>query len=251
VRVSVRVPLERAEEARARLVELAPGGWEEVEQADALELAVYVHAGAAAGLSELGDVAEEHVAGGWERRWRDFHRPVRVGRLWVCPPWDAGQAPAGTTAVVIDPGQAFGTGAHPTTRLCLELLLECERGSALDVGCGSGVLAIAAAKLGFAPVVALDSDSAAVEATLANAAVNDVELDVRLADGLGDPLPRADVTLANLELGSVPALADRLEGEHLITSGYLAAEPLPLEGWSRVERRELDGWAADLLARAL
>jgi ribosomal protein L11 methyltransferase len=245
----VRVPAERAEQARARLADLAPGGWEEVEHADGLELAVYVAAGAAAGLSVLGDVAQEWVAGGWEERWRDFHRPVRVGRLWICPPWDSGGSPAGTTTIVIDPGRAFGTGAHPTTRLCLELLLEHGQGSALDIGCGSGVLAIAAAKLGFAPVVALDSDPAAVEATLANADLNGVQIDARLADGLCDPLPRADLTLANLELAPVQALGGRLESARLIVSGYLATEAPALSDWTRLDRRELGGWGADLLAR--
>ena len=74
--------------------------------------------------------------------------------------------------IVIDPGRAFGTGAHPTTRLALELLQELEAGSLLDVGCGSGVLSIAAAMLGFGPVIAIDIDDAAIEATLANATVN-------------------------------------------------------------------------------
>src|SRR5206468_8894660 len=85
------------------------------------------------------------VEAGWEDRWREFHRPVRVGPLWIGPPWES--APADANAVVIDPGRAFGTGAHPTTRLCLELLLEAPRGRVLDVGCGSGVLAISAARL--------------------------------------------------------------------------------------------------------
>ena len=92
------------------------------------------------------------------------------------PPWE----PPGDTAldVVIDPGQAFGTGSHATTRLCLELMLELDaasRGSFVDVGCGSGVLAIVAAKLGFAPVTALDYDRAATAATRENAARNGVD----------------------------------------------------------------------------
>jgi len=103
------------------------------------------------------DVVEvEDVAQGWEDAWREFHHGVEIGRLWVGPPWEA--APSGAIPVVIDPGRAFGTGAHPTTRLCLELLQEVEPTSLLDVGCGSGVLSVAAAKLGFAPVGAFDID---------------------------------------------------------------------------------------------
>ena len=101
-----------------------------------------------------------------------FHKPVRVGRLWIGPPWEEPDADA--IAVVIDPGRAFGTGGHPTTQLCLELLEAEERGSVLDVGCGSGVLSIAAAKLGFAPVLAFDFDPQAVEASERNAADNGV-----------------------------------------------------------------------------
>ena len=86
----------------------------------------------------------------WPGAWRDFHHGVRIGALWVGPPWE--QPSADAVAVVIDPGRAFGTGAHATTRLCLELLQDAEPGSLLDVGSGSGVLSIAAAKLGFAPV---------------------------------------------------------------------------------------------------
>ena len=109
---------------------------------------------------------------GWEDGWRAFHHGVRVGRLWVGPPWE--NAPADAVAVVIDPGRAFGTGAHATTRLCLELLQEVEPTSLLDVGCGSGVLSVAAAKLGFAPVRAVDIDEVALETTRANAAANGV-----------------------------------------------------------------------------
>src|SRR5947207_2398002 len=96
---------------------------------------------------------------------------------------DAELAADGLAEVVIDPGQAFGTGGHATTRLCLELLLTLEPGGAVvDVGCGSGVLAISAAKLGWSPLTALDHDPAAVEAARANAAVNGVALDVRRWD---------------------------------------------------------------------
>jgi ribosomal protein L11 methyltransferase len=230
------------------MAELAPQGWEELERDGRIELAVYVPAGTDVELGALGEVTEVHVREGWEERWRDFHRPVRVGPLWIGPPWERPSGPTGGT-VVIDPGRAFGTGAHPTTRLCLELLLECEPGSVVDVGCGSGVLAVAAAKLGFAPVAALDREPEAVDATLANAAANGVEVEARVADGLSDPIPRSELVLANLELGLAQALAKRVECRRLITSGYLATDAPSFPGWTRALRRELDGWAAELLER--
>jgi ribosomal protein L11 methyltransferase len=187
------------------------------------------------------------VEAGWEDRWRAFHRPVRVGALWVGPPWE--RAPSGAVAVVVDPGRAFGTGAHPTTRLCLELLLAEKRRSVLDVGCGSGVLAIAAAKLGHAPVVAVDVDGSAVAATRANAERNGVEVVARRLDALEAPLPHADLALANIALGAVEALGGRLDVARVVTSGYLVTDAARLEGFRNVERRELEGWAADVHVR--
>ncbi|MGH3995723.1 MAG: 50S ribosomal protein L11 methyltransferase, partial [Pseudonocardiaceae bacterium] len=122
-------------------------------------------------------VRGEQVAEGWAERWKHFHEPALVGgRVFVRPPWT--EPRPGTLDLAIDPGQAFGTGAHPTTRLSLELLLDLEPdGSFADLGCGSGVLAIAAARLGFAPVAAVDTELVALEATRANAAANGVRLD--------------------------------------------------------------------------
>ena len=187
------------------------------------------------------------IAPGWEDRWREFHRAVRIGPLWVGPPWEA--PPADTVPVVVDPGRAFGTGAHPTTRLCLELLLREERGSVLDVGCGSGVLAIAAAKLGHSPVTAVDVDRSAVAATRANAARSEVSLEARRVDALAGPLPAADLALANIALASVEAIGGRLDVARVVTSGYLVPDEPTLTGYGRVERRELDGWAADVHER--
>jgi ribosomal protein L11 methyltransferase len=150
---------------------------------------------------------------------------------------------------VIDPGRAFGTGAHPTTRLCLELLLELSPGSLLDVGCGSGVLSIAAAQLGFAPVVAVDSDVAAAEATTTNATVNGVSVESYVLDALVGDLPPAETAVANIALVAVEALAPRLAVDRLITSGYLVRDVPALARFERVERRERDGWAADLQLR--
>jgi ribosomal protein L11 methyltransferase len=148
--------------------------------------------------------------------------------------------------VVIDPGRAFGTGGHPTTRLCLELLLALERGSLVDVGCGSGVLAIAAASLGFDPVVALDHDPAAVDATERNAKANGAKLDLRRADALADDLPRADHAVVNVSASFVREITGRLQSRNLIASGYLECEPPELPGFRHRERRVGDGWAADL-----
>ena len=203
LRLAVRVARSEAELVLAELLELAPSGVEEVALGDELvEYAVYGPPGelptlpdlrAAAG-GALVEVSTREIADDWAERWRAFHRPlVLPGRLTVRPPWE----PPGDEPIdlVIEPGQAFGTGAHATTRLCLELLLSGVvpvTGSLLDLGCGSGVLAIAAARLGFAPVLAVDFDPAAIEATAANAQVNGVELDVRRFDLREADPPAAD-----------------------------------------------------------
>jgi ribosomal protein L11 methyltransferase len=228
----------------AQLLELAPAGFLEEENA----VVVYTDA---AGLAELrahfDQVEVDPVLPGWEDEWRHFHVPVVVGPLWIGPPWHESQP--GLTPVVIDPGRAFGTGAHETTRLVLELLLEVDRGSFLDVGCGSGVLAIAAAKLGFAPVHALDFDESAVDAARRNAKANEVDLDVRRADATSDSLPPADVAAANVTLETVEALGASVEATHLIASGYLVADEPRLTRFRRVDRRTGERFAADLFAR--
>jgi ribosomal protein L11 methyltransferase len=230
------------------MLELFPGGFEELDHPDGLELVAYTDdAGEERLWAAFGEVAAEDVTGGWEERWREFHRPVRVGRLWVGPPWE--QPPADVEAIVVDPGRAFGTGGHATTRLCLELIAELERGSMLDVGCGSGVLAIGAARLGFAPVTAIDHDSAAVEATLRNAAVNGVTLECHRTDALSEPLPSADVVVANISAEAVERLLLRLDAKTIVTSGYLEGDLVEWDGFERERRLTKNGWAADLFRR--
>jgi ribosomal protein L11 methyltransferase len=244
----VTVPEERAEPTRARMLELFPDGFEEVEKTGGVELVGYTDAaGEERFLHEFSGARSGGVEDGWEERWRTFHRPVRIGPLWVGPPWE--QPPPDVVPVVVDPGRAFGTGAHPTTRLCLELLVEVEPGSLVDVGCGSGVLAIAAVVLGHGPVVALDVDRAAIEATLGNAERNGVVVDARLADAFAAELPRADMTVANISLESVLAFAPLLASARVITAGYHAGERPELAGYRVVRRAEDEGWAADLHER--
>jgi ribosomal protein L11 methyltransferase len=241
----VRVHAAEAEVAAARLLERFPGGLEQRAADGRTELAVFTDAdGEAEVRSAFPDVSVERVEPGWEDRWKEFHRPVSAGGLWIGPPWV--EPPAGEPSVVVDPGRAFGTGAHPTTRACIELLARLERGSLLDAGCGSGVVAVAAARLGFAPVAAVDVDEVGVEIARETAYANGVEVNTFCADVLVDELPRADVLVANIELAIVERLLERVASSVAVTSGYLQSE-IPTEGgWTRIDRVELDGWAADV-----
>jgi len=268
VEVIVCVPAAQEDLALAALGEVAPAGFRHVPAEDradtgSAEFGVYVPAaeadGVAAALRSNGlDVLSsltESVPGGWQERWKEFHQPVIIGGLWVGPPWQVDQAPAHYKRVVIEPGQGFGTGAHATTRLMLTLLLEQPRASVLDIGCGSGVLAVAAALLGFAPVKAVDNDPAAVQSTRENLAANGVEelISVELLDVLAHPAPRADIVLANLTLEPLVRLAPRLSAPRVLVSGLLrsqvelATDAFEREQYTVRERRDRDGWAALVL----
>jgi ribosomal protein L11 methyltransferase len=254
----------------AELLELAPGGVEEVDGDGFVEYAVY---GAPGELPEFPEgeasvggvqvtVRGEPVADDWAERWKAFHEPVLVGeRIWVRPPWAKPREDA--VDLIIDPGQAFGTGAHATTRLALELILglapagPAARGSFADLGCGSGVLAIAAARLGFAPVIAVDYEPASLDATRDNATVNGVQLDrVERVNLREESPPEGDIVVANLTRPLLLAVAARMAeaGQRgpraLILSGLLdeeADEVVEAFGRAERERRSAQGWTAVLL----
>ena len=239
LRFSLRVAADEADLALLRMLEWFPAGVEEQREGDQVVISGYAEAAPAAGLEQT------PVADGWEDAWRDFHHPVQQGRIWVAPPWDADSAPAGCIAVVIDPGRAFGTGGHGSTRAALELLQRLEPSPALDLGCGSGVLSIAALRLGFGPLRAFDHDPLAVEATAHNARRNGVELEVERRDVLVDALPAAPLWLANLELHLLLPLLARDDVPALVlVSGLLADQSL-----GGAQRVEVEGWAAELVQR--
>jgi ribosomal protein L11 methyltransferase len=272
IRLALRVRRADAEIVLAELLALAPAGVEETDvAADVVEYAVYgapgelpaVPALRAAAGEALVDLATTEVADDWAERWRAFHQPVTFGgRLHVRAPWHPPGPPAAHD-IVIDPGQAFGTGAHATTRMCLELLLDLDEppGPVVDLGCGSGVLAIAAAKLGHGPVLGVDHDPLALEATAHNAAVNGVEVAVRGYDLTRDgPAPAAPVVLANLLGPLLRRLAaggfDDAGGaapRALIASGLLSGEAAGVgaafarRGLHERTRRTDGEWAALLL----
>jgi len=271
IRLAVRVPRAAAEIVLAELLELAPGGLEETDVSHGVvEYALYGAPGelpdlpalrAAAG-DALVEVATSEVPDDWADRWKAWHRPVDVAwrfrRLRVRPPWEEALADEAGTDLVIDPGQAFGTGAHHTTRLCLELLLELEPGGALaDWGSGSGVLAIAAARLGYSPVLAVDVEPASLEASANNARVNGAEVEVRRVNLRRRPAPWAPTVTANLVRPLLLDVARLLERapDRLIASGLLREEAdevvaaLGAHGLRQRDRRFGGEWAAVLLER--
>jgi ribosomal protein L11 methyltransferase len=296
IRLAVRVGGAHAELVLAELLELAPAGVEEVQLDDgSVEYAVYGPPGELPGLPDLRAVAggalveisTSEIADDWSERWKRFHRPVLIAppatgdgtpspipALHVRPPWEAPspKRDGPVRELVIDPGQAFGTGAHASTRLCLALLMElatCEppSGPLLDVGTGSGVLAIAAAGMGYAPVLGLDHERESVQAARENAAVNEVELEVRRFELRTQALPwlagedasgRPPVVLANLLRPLLLDLAGTMPRApaHLIAGGLLREEVDEVArafaervGLRERERRASGEWAAVWLTR--
>jgi ribosomal protein L11 methyltransferase len=304
IRLAVRVRREQAELVLAELLELAPTGVEEVAGPDHVEYAVYGAPGELPSLPELRaaaggalvEISTRETADDWDERWRRFHRAVLISApatrpadprqraitaFRVRPPWEPPARVDGRTGlpggrapeeIVIDPGQAFGTGAHASTRLCLELLLslalaEPTRGALLDLGTGSGVLAIAAARLGFAPVLALDHEPESVRAARENATSNGVRIEVQRLDLRRQPLPLPDqrgawsscVVLANLLHPLLLELTRRLPQApaHLLASGLLPEQVDEVAdafgrqlGLRERERRNGAGWAALWFSRA-
>lgn len=269
IRLSVRVARADAELVLAELLELVPGGLEERDDgAGTVEYVLYGAPGelpalprvrAAAGRS-LVDVSTSEVPDDWDERWKAFHRPVEVagaaGRVRVRPPWEpAEHLDDDAVDVVIDPAQAFGTGAHATTRLCLELLLDHgprPPGGFADWGSGSGVLAVVAAKLGYSDVRAVDFDPLSVEASAVNARVNGVDVAVGRVDLTARSGPWAPTVCANLLRPLLLTVAERLERppELLIASGLLVHEAdevsaaFKARGLHTFERRASGEWVA-------
>ncbi len=277
IRLAVRVARAHGPAVLSELLVFSPAGLEEVDiDEETIEYVLYGASGELPSLplleARVGDalvtVTTSEIADDWSERWRSFHQPIAIAqRLYVRAPWHAPAAPrAGGEPPLIDiaiePGQAFGTGSHATTRLCLELLVALERagaacGSLLDLGCGSGVLAIAAAKLGWGPVVALDHEPESVAAAADNAAANGVRIDIARADLRSDPLPPAGTIVANLLRPLLLELSARLNDvpRRLIASGLLAdqadeiAQDFAVRHGLTEQRRTRDGdWVALLFA---
>ena len=225
IRLAVRCEPGQAELVLAELAVLAPNGVEEERGPGYVEYAIY---GGEGELPELGEidaavgegrveVSATEVPDDWADGWRDFHKPLLVGdRLWLRPSWEDPRE--GTIDLVVDPGQAFGTGAHPTTRLCLEYLLELEAageadGPLTDLGTGSGILAIAASKLGFSPIHAYDHEPPALEATAANAQANKTLVALQRMNLRESLPPLAPTVVANMTAPILQAVAAQLLNE--------------------------------------
>jgi len=200
----------------------------------------------------------------WGTAWRAHHRTMRVGpRSWVHPPWE--QPPPSAVAVAIDPGMAFGTGSHPTTALCLErcdqLLAELGGGDVLDVGTGSGVIALLAKKLGARRVVGTENDPVALEAARQAAELNGISgVEWMLVPDPARVPGRFQIVVANILLNTLEELAKAIAskvapGGRLVLSGLLSSQADPAlrayqeEGLRPLQRKEREGWVRVELTR--
>ena len=241
---------------------LQPAGWQEADGGDTLTfwLEEGAEAGASAALARLGALGALEVSRerpGWENAWRRFHKPRVLGRLYVRPPWYA--ARDDLLDVVVEAGLAFGTGGHASTRQCLEEIQVISPGSLLDLGSGSGVVSLAALRLGFAPVCGVDVDPVAVHAAAGNAALNGLAPTFLVGDATdpGSVLPASDTVVANIALHPILRLASRfapgagggapeLRPAHLLLAGLLveqgeqAAAAYP--GFQTARRRDDGTW---------
>ena len=159
----------------------------------------------------------------WEREWMDNFHPMKFGqRLWICPSWRDVPDPTAVN-VMLDPGLAFGTGTHPTTALCLTWLdsLDLEGKTVVDFGCGSGILSLAALKLGAKKVIGIDIDPQALQASLENAKRNQCEDRLALYLPKDQPEFKADVVVANILAGPLRELAPVII-EYVASNGVLA-----------------------------
>ena len=202
----------------------------------------------------------------WENNWKQYYKPMEIGqRLLVVPQWEQAEA-NGRVSLILDPGLTFGTGSHATTQLCLTALEEAVPGGekVLDLGCGSGILSIAALKLGAASALAVDIDDKCLDVAYENAALNGIGKDtytVKVGDVLSDGAIRAeigggyDVVVANIVadviIGLAPVVPSLLApGGVFLCSGIIddraeeVAEHLRQAGWKITQTRSADGWFA-------
>lgn len=205
------------------------------------------------GLKDLSYESETLEDQDWVRLTQSQFDPIQISeRLWITPSWH--KAPAGNAVnLQLDPGLAFGTGSHPTTRLCLKWLDTQLKGgeSVLDYGCGSGILTIAALKLGAGSAVGVDIDEQAIRASNDNTAQNDVQAHFYLPDGL--PQGQFDVVVANILANPLRMLGEMLaartkQGGRIVLSGLLAEQSEELgeiySQWFDIEPAETEeGWA--------
>ena len=197
----------------------------------------------------------------WERAWMDDFKPQRFGQqLWICPTWSTPPEPEAVN-LMLDPGLAFGTGTHPTTSLCLSWLEQADlhNKSVIDYGCGSGILSLAALKLGAKEVRAVDIDNQALQATQNNALANRIneQLSIDMPDSLQDP---ADLIIANILLAPLISLRDRFHQllhpeARLVVSGLLEEQASLLieayhSAFTPITTECLDGWALLVFVRA-